>query len=165
MRRRSSSDTADPIFLEHVLRGFLRSLAHDLRQEGLAAEGCTVKLKDTRFAITTRQRRFSHPLDYDPDMWPTVRQALHELMKPGSEYRLAGLALSSLMPVPASLYDQRRRKAIEAMDAITARHGAVIGLGGIPDDDERLTRRRSDGRCIANKWRRAFSFYPNGQSV
>ena len=128
-------DTADPIFLEHVLRGFLRSLAHDLRQEGLAAEGCTVKLKDTRFAITTRQRRFSHPLDYDPDMWPTVRQALHELMKPGFEYRLAGLALSSLMPVPPSLYDQRRRKAIEAMDAITARHGAVIGLGGIPDDE------------------------------
>ena len=128
-------DTADPAFLEQVLRGFLRSLAHDLRQEGLAAEGCTVKLKDTKFAITTRQRRFPHPLNYDPDMWPTIRLALHELMKSGSEYRLAGLALSSLIPAPPNLYDQRRSKAIEAMDAITARHGAVIGLGGVSDND------------------------------
>ena len=103
-------DTADPAFLEHVLRGFLRMLARDLRQEGLAAEGCTVKLKDARFAVTTRQRRFSHPLNYDPDMWPTVRQALHELMKPHAQYRLAGLTLFSLVPIPAGLYDQRRRR-------------------------------------------------------
>ena len=34
-------DTADPAFLEDVLRGFLRMLARDLRQEGLAAEGCS----------------------------------------------------------------------------------------------------------------------------
>lgn len=128
-------DTANPTFLEQTLRGFLRSLARDLRQEGLAAEGCTVKLKDARFAITTKQRRFSHPLNYDPDMWPTVRQALHELMKPGTEYRLAGLALSSLMPAPTSLYDQRRSKAIEVMDAITAKHGDVIGLGGVTGRD------------------------------
>ena len=94
-------DTADPAFLEDVLRGFLRMLARDLRQEGLAAEGCTVKLKDARFAVTTRQRRFSHPLNYDPEMWPTVRQALHELMKPHTQYRLAGLALFSLVPIPA----------------------------------------------------------------
>ena len=128
-------DTSDPTFLEQTLRGFLRSLARDLRQEGLAAEGCTVKLKDSRFAITTRQRRFSHPLNYDPDMWPTVRQALHELMKPAVEYRLAGLALYSLIPAPPNLYDQRRSKAIEAMDAITEKHGAVIGLGGVGEDE------------------------------
>ncbi len=94
-----------------------------------------MKLKNARFAITTKQRRFSHPLELRSRHVADRQQALHELMKPGSEYRLAGLALSSLMPVPASLYDQRRRKAIEAMDAITARHGAVIGLGGIPDDE------------------------------
>jgi DNA polymerase-4 len=129
-------DTADLGFLEQVLRAFLRSLARDLRQEGLAAESCTVKLKDTRFAITTRQKRFSHPLNYDPDMWATVRQALHDLIKPGSEYRLAGLALSSLIPAPPNLYDQRRSKAIEAMDAITTKHGSVIGLGGVGDEQD-----------------------------
>jgi DNA polymerase-4 len=128
-------DTADPAFLEQILRGFLRGLARDLRQEGLAAGGCTIKLKDARFAITTRQRRFAHPLNYDPEMWPTVRQALYELLKPHTCYRLAGLALSPLVPAPPGLYDQRRSKAIEAMDAIIARHGAVIGLGGVADDE------------------------------
>ncbi|HET9866902.1 MAG TPA: hypothetical protein VFQ06_06395, partial [Nitrospira sp.] len=100
-----------------------------------AAEGCTVKLKDARFAVTTRQRRFPYPLNYDPEMWPTVRQALHELMKPHVQYRLAGLALFSLVPVPAGLYDQRRRKAVQAMDDIITRYGAVIGLGGVCDED------------------------------
>jgi DNA polymerase IV len=129
-------DTTDPAFIEEVLRGFLRTLARDLRQDGLAAGGCTVKLKDARFAITTRQRRFAHPLNYDPEMWPTVQQALHEVMKPHAAYRLAGLALSSLVPAPPGLYDQRRSKAVEAMDAIISRHGAVIGLGGVTDDEQ-----------------------------
>jgi DNA polymerase-4 len=128
-------DTADMAFVEDLLRGFLRTLARDLRQEGLAAGGCTVKLKDARFTITTRQRRFAHPLNYDPEMWPTVRQALHEVMKPHTPYRLAGLALSSLVPAPPGLYDQQRNKAVQAMDAIIARHGAVIGLGGVAGDD------------------------------
>jgi DNA polymerase IV len=129
-------DTANPAFVEEVLRGFLRLLARDLRQEGLAAGGCTVKLKDARFAITTRQRRFAHPLNYDPEMWPTVQLALHEVMKPQTSYRLAGLALSSLVPAPPGLYDQRRSKAVETMDAIIAQHGAVIGLGGVSNDDD-----------------------------
>ena len=129
-------DTRDRTFLENVLRGFLRTLARDLRQEDLAAGGCTVKLKDSRFAITTRQRRFAHPLNYDPQMWPTVRQALEEVMKPHTSYRLAGLALSPLVPAPPSLYDQRRSRAVQVMDTIIARHGAVIGLGGVARDDE-----------------------------
>ena len=129
-------DTEDRSFLERTLQGFLRALARDLRQEGLAAAGCTVKLKDTRFAVTTRQRQFPHPLNYDPDMWPTIKQALHELLKPGTRYRLAGLALSSLTPAPPGLFDQRRSKAIEAMDALITRHGpGVIGLGGVTTKD------------------------------
>jgi len=129
-------DTQDPLFLEQTLQAFLRSLARDLRQEGLAAGACTVKLKDARFAITTRQRQFHQPMNYDPDMWPIVRQALHELLNPGTRYRLAGLALSSLTAAPPGLFDQKRTKAIEAMDAIITRHGSgVIGLGGVTQDD------------------------------
>lgn len=130
-------DTQDRLFLERTLRGFLRDLARDLRQEGLAAGSCTVKLKNSRFVITTKQHRFSHPLNYDPDMWPNVQHALSELIRPSTEYRLAGLALSSLTPAPSGLFDQRRTKAIEAMDALVAKHGAsVIGLGGVSHDDE-----------------------------
>jgi nucleotidyltransferase/DNA polymerase involved in DNA repair len=130
-------DTNDRLFLERTLRGFLRDLARDLRQEGLAAGSCTVKLKNSRFVITTKQHRFSHPLNYDPDMWPNVQHALSELIRPSTEYRLVGLALSSLTPAPSGLFDQRRTKAIEAMDALIAKHGSsVIGLGGVSHDDE-----------------------------
>ncbi|WP_455244347.1 DNA polymerase Y family protein [Petrachloros mirabilis] len=130
-------DTCDRSLLEQTLRGFLRSLALELRHEGLAAGGCTVKLKDARFAITTRQRRFPQPLNYDPDMWPTIKQALQDLVKAGTKYRLAGLGLTALTPAPPGLYDRRRNKAIEAMDALIARHGpSVIGLGGVTRDTD-----------------------------
>ena len=130
-------DTHDRPFLEHTIRGFLRDLARDLRQDGLAAGCCTVKLKNTRFVITTKQHRFPHPLNYDPDMWPTVQRTLQELVRPDTEYRLAGLALSSLTPAPPGLFDQRRTKAIETMDALIAKHGSsVIGLGGVSGDDQ-----------------------------
>ena len=130
-------DTHDRPFLEQTLRGFLRDLARDLRQDGLAAGSCTVKLKNTRFVITTKQHRFPHPLNYDPDMWPTIQRMLQELVRPATEYRLAGLALSSLTPAPPGLFDQRRTKAIETMDALSAKHGSsVIGLGGVSGDDQ-----------------------------
>jgi DNA polymerase-4 len=129
-------DSGDPAYLERVLRGFLRMLARDLRQEDLAAGTCTVKLKDVRFAITTKQRPFPRPLNYDPDMWPTVRQTLHALLKPGIKYRLAGLALTSLTPAAPGLFDRRRAKAIQTMDAIVARYGArAMGLGGVTSAD------------------------------
>jgi DNA polymerase-4 len=121
--------------LEAVLHGFLRTLARDLRQDGLAAASCTVKLKDSRFVVTTRQRRFPRALNYDPDMWPTVRQTLREAMKEGAAYRLAGLALTSLAAASPGLFESKRSQAIEAMDRIAARYGAaIIGLGGVDPD-------------------------------
>lgn len=130
-------DTSDAGFLEQTLRTFLRSLALELRHEGLAAGGCTVKLKDARFTVMTRQRRFPQPLNYDPDMWPTIRQGLRDLIKPGTKYRLAGLGLTSLTSAPPGLYDQRRNRAIEVMDTLIARHGSrIIGLGGVARSDD-----------------------------
>jgi DNA polymerase-4 len=70
-------------------------------------------------------------------MWPTVQQALRELIRPSTEYRLAGLTLSALTPAPPGLFDQKRAKAIQAMDALITKHGSsVIGLGGVSHDDE-----------------------------
>ena len=70
-------------------------------------------------------------------MWPTIQRTLQELVRPDTEYRLAGLALSSLAPAPPGLFDQRRTKAIETMDALIAKHGSsVIGLGGVSGDDQ-----------------------------
>ncbi|BCA55148.1 DNA polymerase IV [Nitrospira sp. KM1] len=130
-------DTADPGYLEDVLRGFLRSLARDLRQDFTAANTFTVKLKDSRFIITTKQRSFASPLNYDPEMWPAIRQALHDLMQSDMTYRLVGLSLTSLTPAAQGLFNQRRAKAIHVMDALTAKHGPqIIGLGGVAAEEE-----------------------------
>ena len=130
-------DTADLAFLERTIRGFLGELAHDLRLQGLAAGAFTIKLKDSRFKITTRQRRFAKPLNYDPPMWRAIQPALRQFMSPHTRYRLIGLSLSDLVPATNTLFDQRTTQAIAAMDAIIEKHGAsVMRLGEVPDHED-----------------------------
>jgi DNA polymerase-4 len=129
-------DTEDPATLATTLRGFLSGLAHELRRDGLAASGFTIKLKDSRFRIATRQRRFPAPLNYDADMWRHIEPALHELAAPGVRYRLAGVSLSGLVPASGGLFDAQRPKALAALDALIDRYGpGAIRLGGLPERD------------------------------
>jgi DNA polymerase-4 len=128
-------DTGDLVVLERTLHGFLGTLAHELRRESLAAGSFTVKLKDARFKISTRQRHFAHPLDYDPPMWRDIRTALLTLAAPGVRYRLAGLSFSGLVPATGRLFDQRTMMAVTAMDQLIERFGTgVVRLGGIPEE-------------------------------
>ncbi|MCE3224408.1 MAG: dinB [Nitrospira sp.] len=139
-------DTDDLLRLEPIVHGFLEQLTHDLRMEGLAAGSFTIKLKDARFRITTRQRTFSTVLNYDPDMWPDIRRTLVELMQPGARYRLVGLGLSNLVSAPEPLFDRRQREAVAILDQLIERHGAgVVRLGGLPRSDEG-DRKRKHGR-------------------
>jgi DNA polymerase-4 len=127
-------DTSDLTLLEKTVRGFLAELTHELRLQGLAAGSFTVKLKDAQFKITTRQRHFSKPLNYDPAMWGDIRASLHGLVAPRTNYRLVGLALADLVPANEDLFDQRTSKALAAMDAIIEKHGpSVMRLGNIPE--------------------------------
>jgi len=129
-------DTADLAFLERTLHGFLGALTHELRMDGLAAGSFTVKLKDARFHITTRQRHFSKPLNFDPPMWNVIRPALRSLVEPRVRYRLAGLALGDLVPAIESLFDGRTTKALAAMDEIISKHGTgVMRLGALPEEE------------------------------
>ena len=141
-------DTNDPALLEPIIHGFLESLTHDLRLEGLAAGSFTLKLKDSHFHITTRQRKFSSPANYDPDLWPDIRAALHELLQPRSRYRLVGLGLSDLVPASEPLFDRRQRDAVAILDRLIERHGTgVVRLGGLPhkgDGHKKRGRRAKD---------------------
>ena len=138
-------DTNDISFLEQALRGFLGELTHDLRSQGLAAGAFTVKLKDAGFRITTRQRQFQKPLNYDPAMWPDIQAALRSLIRIRTRYRLVGLSLSHLGPATEGLFDQRREKAMAALDGLIDRHGSeVIRLGTKPSDD--VSRQRPSAR-------------------
>ena len=129
-------DTDDIAFLEKTLRGFLAELAHELRIEGLAAGSFTVKLKDATHQLTTKQHHFPKPLNDDPMMWREIRAALQSLMAPRTKYRLAGVTLGDLVPATGGLFDQRRSKALAAMDAIIEKHGHdVIRLGCVSEDE------------------------------
>ena len=140
-------DTNDPAILEPIIHGFLETLTHDLRLEGLAAGSFTLKLKDSLFRITTRQRKFSTPLNYDPDMWPDIRLALADLLQPRSRYRLIGLGLSDLAPAPEPLFDRRQRDAVAALDRLIERHGTgVVRLGALPHDEEGRRKPRRPAR-------------------
>ena len=126
-------DSNDPALLESIIHGFLETLTHDLRLEGLAAGSFTVKLKDAQFRITTRQRKFPTPMNYDPDMWPDIRLALAELLQPRARYRLVGLGLSDLLSASEPLFDRRQRDAVAILDRLIEQHGAgVVRLGGLP---------------------------------
>lgn len=139
-------DTDDLLRLEPIVHGFLEQLTHDLRMEGLAAGSFTIKLKDARFRITTRQRTFSTALNYDPDMWPDIRRTLVKSMQPGARYRLVGLGLSDLVSAPEPLFDRRQHEAVAILDQLIERHGAgVVRLGGLPRTDEG-DRKRKHGR-------------------
>lgn len=136
-------DTNDPAVLEPIIHGFLETLAHELRLEGLAAGSFTLKLKDSHFRITTRQRKFATPLNYDPDMWPEIRQALGDLLQPRLRYRLVGLGLSDLVPAPEPLFDRRQRDAVAALDRLIERHGTgVVRLGALPQSEAGTRKRR-----------------------
>ncbi|HJR76348.1 MAG TPA: DNA polymerase IV [Nitrospiraceae bacterium] len=127
-------DTGDRIVLEGILREFLNELAHDLRGQGLASAAFTIKLKDSQFHIHTRQRRFPTPSNYDPAMWPHISAALNSVFVPSLRYRLIGLGLTNLVPATEGLFDQRRDKAVAALDQLIDKHGMnVVRLGGLPD--------------------------------
>lgn len=128
-------DSRDLAVLEQTIKGFLGTLTHDLRLQGLAAGSFTVKLKDTTFRITTRQQQFRQPLNYDPAMWPAIRSALHSLALPHTDYRLVGLSLSGLLPATESLFTQRQTQAVAALDGLIERYGSrMVRLGGIPEE-------------------------------
>jgi nucleotidyltransferase/DNA polymerase involved in DNA repair len=128
-------DSSDLAFLEQTIRSFLGTLAHDLRVQGLAAGSFTVKLKDAQFRITTRQRQFRQPLNYDPTMWPAIRSALHSLANSHTSYRLVGLSLSSLVPATEYLFERRQAQAVAALDGLIERYGnRIVRLGGIPEE-------------------------------
>ncbi|HPV82851.1 MAG TPA: DNA polymerase IV [Nitrospira sp.] len=140
-------DTNDPAILEPIIHGFLEILTHDLRLEGLAAGSFTLKLKDSLFRITTRQRKFATLLNYDPDMWPDIRLALADLLQPRSRYRLVGLGLSDLAPAPEPLFDRRQRDAVAALDRLIERHGTgVVRLGALPHDEDGRRKPRRPAR-------------------
>jgi DNA polymerase-4 len=139
-------DTSDPEVIERTLLAMADGVAGRLRSAGLRAGTVTVKIRDSAFRTITRQRTLPEPTDLAEPVW---RAAL-DLARPevrGKRIRLLGVTASHLAsPEQLSLFaagDDRRRRAVEATDAIRRRYGpravtrARLLRAGLPAPFER----------------------------
>ena len=127
-----------------------------MRSAGVKASTITVKIRDSSFRTITRQRTLKEPTDLTE---PIYRAAL-ELARPqvkGIRVRLLGVTASHLGErEQLGLFaddDPRRRKAIEAADAVRRRYGSkavtrgrLVGAG-LPAPFERDPRNPLDRRA------------------
>lgn len=119
-------DTSDPEIIERTLLAMADGVAGRLRAGGLKAGTITVKIRDTSFRTLTRQRRLAEPTDLaDP-----IFQAALDLARPelrGLRIRLLGVTASNFggreQLAMFATDDPRRRRAVEAADAIRRRYG------------------------------------------
>ncbi len=149
-------DTADRETLERTLLAMADGVAGRLRSAGVRAGTVTVKIRDTSFRTITRQRTLSEPTDMTE---PIFRVAL-ELARPefrGIRVRLLGVSASNLGErEQLSMFSEdepKRRRAIEAADAVRRRFGGdsmtrarLIGTG-LPAPFERDPRNPLDRRA------------------
>jgi DNA polymerase IV len=149
-------DTSDRETIERTLLGMADGVAGRLRTAGVRAGTVTVKIRDTSFRTITRQRTLTEPTDLTE---PIYRIAL-ELARPelrGIRVRLIGVTASNLgereQLALFSDEDPKRRRAIEAADAVRRRYGSgsvtrarLLGAG-LPAPFERDPRNPLDRRA------------------
>ncbi len=149
-------DTSDPEVIERTLLAMSEGVAGRLRSAGVKAGTIAVKIRDSGFHTITRQRTLAEPTDLtDP-----IYAAALDLARPeirGLKVRLLGVQASNLGErEQLSLFDTtdpRRRRAVEAEDALRRRYGEravtrgrLVGTG-LPAPFERDPRNPLDRRA------------------
>ena len=145
------TDTADWEVLERTLLALSEGVGLRLRRTGLRCATVAVKIRDTDFVTITRQRTLAEPTDESDRIWQTalalVRREVH-----GMRVRLLGVAASGLtdrqqLPLFGAS-DERRRRAIEAVDEIRGRFGSrAIRRARLLDADVRQPFERDPRRA------------------
>ena len=138
-----AQDSADPEFLRATLLDLADQVASDLRREGYAGRTLALRLRDSRFRTTGKQRTLAAPTDSTSVIYETALGLLAELHEPGRLLRLLGLSLSGLTEAGQAELDDvppdRVRDA--AVDRVRGRYGAGAlkrgsGLSAGPDRGE-----------------------------
>jgi DNA polymerase-4 len=119
-------DTRDTEEIERSLLALSEGVAGRLRAAGLKAGTITVKVRDTRFETRTRQRTLDEPTDMTDTIWLTALELARPEVR-GKTIRLLGVAASNFGERPQlglfAAGDDRRRRAVEAADAVKRRYG------------------------------------------
>ncbi|MEO5825626.1 MAG: DNA polymerase IV [Gemmatimonadales bacterium] len=136
-----SRDVSDSGELDRVLLLLTARVGNQLREEGLAAGGVTLKLRHADFVTVTRSRAFATPTSMDAELIgaarPLLRDAWGGAKARGQAVRLIGIAATRLGQSEApdlfeSATSGKQREVSEAVDAVRARYGFdALGSGGL----------------------------------
>ncbi len=136
-----SRDVSDAQELDRVLLLLTARVGNQLREEGLAAGGVTIKLRHADFVTVTRSRAFGVPTSMDTELIGAARPLLAEAWggarARGQAVRLIGIAANRLGQTEAldlfeSAASGKQRGVSDAVDAVRARYGFdALGSGGL----------------------------------
>ena len=119
-------DTSDVDEIERTLLALAEGVAARLRAGGVRASTIAVKVRDSAFRTVTRQRTLAEPTDLAEPIWHVALDLARPEIR-GRRIRLVGVGAHGLGE-PAQLGrfapdDDRRRRAVEATDAVRRRFG------------------------------------------
>ena len=131
-------DTADWEVLERTLLSLSEGVGGRLRSTGVRCSTVAVKIRNSEFVTVTRQRTLKDPTDLTDVIWRTA-VALTRREVGGMKIRLLGVAASGLTEQQQmelfETSDEKRRRAVEATDAVRRRFGSkAIGRARLLDD-------------------------------
>jgi DNA polymerase-4 len=119
-------DTSDVDQIERTLLALAEGVAVRLRAGGVRAATIQVKVRDSAFRTITRQRTLAEPTDLAEPIWHVALELARPEIR-GRRIRLIGVGAHGLgEPTQLGLFapdDDRRRRAVEAMDAVRRRFG------------------------------------------
>ncbi len=119
-------DTADWEVIERTLLALSEGVAGRLRAGDVKARTVAIRLRDSDFVTITRQRTLKQPTDLTEPIWRTAASLVRPEVR-GMRVRLLGVGASHLTDrEQLALFgeeDGRRRRAVEAADAIRERFG------------------------------------------
>ncbi len=121
------TDSSDPEVIERTLLALSEGVAGRLRSAGVRASTITVKIRDSSFKTITRQRTLAEPTDLTEPIYRTAVDLTRPQVR-GIRVRLLGVSASNLGErEQLELFaadDPRRRKVVEAADAVRRRFGS-----------------------------------------
>ena len=153
-------DTADWEVIERTLLALSEGVAARLRAGRVKAGTVAVRLRDSDFVTISRQRTLKAPTDLTEPIWRTALSLVRPEVR-GMRVRLLGVAASHLTDrEQLALFgadDARRRRAVEASDAIRERFGtraitrARLLRSGIAAPFERDYQKAPDARRVGSR--------------
>lgn len=119
-------DTADWEVIERTLLALSEGVAGRLRASGVKAGTVAIRLRDSDFVTISRQRTLKRPTDLTEPIWRIAVSLVRPEVR-GMRVRLLGVGASHLTDrEQLALFgaeEDRRRRAVEASDAIRERFG------------------------------------------